>query len=79
MQDEKPVDVILMDIQLPYMDGYTATREIKKICPDIPVIAQTAYALEDDEARCRQAGCDDYMSKPIRQDVLLETVKRYIG
>jgi two-component system cell cycle response regulator DivK len=72
-------DLILMDIQLPVMDGYTATREIKAICPGVPVIAQTAYAMESEEYRCRKAGCDEYISKPFRQDELLTILEKYLS
>jgi two-component system cell cycle response regulator DivK len=72
-------DLILMDIQLPVMDGYTATREIKAICPGIPVIAQTAYALEAEEHRCRMAGCDEYLAKPFRKDELLSLMDKYLS
>ena len=56
---------MLMDIKMPFKDGYTATREIKEIDSTIPVIAQTAYASEDEKQRCFDAGCEEYVSKPI--------------
>jgi two-component system, cell cycle response regulator DivK len=59
------IDLVLMDIKMPFKDGYTATREIKDIDSTIPVIAQTAYASEDEKQRCLDAGCEDYVSKPI--------------
>jgi PAS domain S-box-containing protein len=58
-------DIILMDIQLPEMDGLEATRMIKKSKPNIPIIAQTAFALSGEKENCMAAGCDDYISKPI--------------
>jgi CheY-like chemotaxis protein len=59
------IDLVLMDIKMPYKDGYTATREIKILDNSIPVIAQTAYASDDEKQRCFDAGCVEYVSKPI--------------
>jgi len=72
-------DLILMDIKLPGIDGYEATSEIKKINSDIPVIAQTAYAIAGDREKAISIGCDDYISKPIRPDKLLELVLSYVS
>jgi two-component system cell cycle response regulator DivK len=58
------IDVILMDIKLPVMNGFRATKLIKEHSPDIPIIAQTAYAMAGDREKCLKAGCDDYLSKP---------------
>jgi signal transduction histidine kinase len=66
-------DLILMDIRLPKLDGLEATKRIKQM-QDIPIIAQTAYALKEDEAKCRAAGCDGYITKPISRDDLLHLV-----
>ncbi|ALO14787.1 Aerobic respiration control sensor protein ArcB [Salinivirga cyanobacteriivorans] len=74
-----PVDLILMDIQLPELNGYDATRYIKKIAPDIPVIATTAFALADDEQKALDAGCDSYVSKPISSYTLFKKVKALLG
>ncbi len=68
-----PVDVILMDIKLPGMSGYDATRKIKSLT-DIPIIAQTAYAMADDHEKIIQAGFDDYISKPINRKKLLKKI-----
>ncbi len=64
------IDLILMDIKMPIVDGYEATRTIKKLHPKLPIIAQTAYALGDDKHLCFEAGCDEYLSKPIRKSKL---------
>jgi signal transduction histidine kinase len=69
------IDIILMDIKLPEMDGYEATRRIKQIKPTIPVIAQTAYAMADDYQKSLQVGCDEYISKPINRRKLLQTIE----
>lgn len=76
---ENNVDLVLMDLQLPVMDGYTATREIKKINPDIPVIAQTAHVMSGEREKCMEAGCDDYLAKPIRLQILIETLSRFLN
>ena len=67
------IDLVLMDIKLPGMSGYEATRRIKAI-RDIPIIAQTAYAMADDYEKIMQAGCDDYVSKPINRRKLLKKI-----
>jgi len=71
-------DLILMDIKMPNMDGLEATREIKKIHPEIPIIAQTAYAMENDERLSLAAGCNSYLSKPIKAAKLMETLSTFI-
>ena len=73
-------DLILMDIQLPVLDGYEATRRIKAD-PElrhIPIIAVTSYALSGDEAKTRAAGCDGYIAKPFSPRQLLATVRRFL-
>lgn len=77
-KNDPSIHMVLMDIELPVMDGYTATREIKKIRPELPVIAQTAFAMMGERERSQEAGCDDYISKPIRKEVLLEIISRFI-
>ena len=73
------IDLILMDIKLPEMDGYEATRQIKQFNASVPVIAQTAYAMADDEQKSKQVGCDDYISKPINRRKLLQTINMLIN
>ena len=76
---EKP-DLILMDIQLPGIDGYEATRRIRAI-PDlakVPIIAVTSYALSGDEAKTREAGCDGYVAKPFSPRQLLAKVREFL-
>lgn len=70
--------LILMDIQLPGEDGNYAIREIKKINPDLPIIAQSAYAFESDKQKSFDAGCDDYIIKPIIKEELLRKIKQNI-
>jgi two-component system, cell cycle response regulator DivK len=71
---DKP-DLILMDIKLPGKDGYTLTKEFKGLNKDIPIIAQTAYALNGDREKAMEAGCDDYITKPIRKGKLMEIIE----
>lgn len=70
----KKIDVILMDMKMPFMDGYETTRAIKKINNTIPVIAQTAYALPKEKAKCLEAGCDAYIAKPIITGKLIRLI-----
>jgi CheY-like chemotaxis protein len=74
----KEVDLILMDVRMPLMDGYEATALIKKVNPEIPIVAQTAYALSGDRETSLDAGCDAYISKPIRKGELLELIGKYL-
>jgi CheY-like chemotaxis protein len=72
------VDLILMDIKMPEMNGIDATVEIKAYNKKMKVIAQTAYAMEDDRELYFQAGCIDYLAKPIHRDLLLATISKYL-
>ena len=65
VQSTDNIDLVIMDIQLPVMDGLEATKLIKKIKPHLPVIAQTAYAMAGDKEKMKKAGCDDYIPKPL--------------
>ncbi len=78
-ESEHP-DLILMDIQLPGMDGYEATRQIKanSALQPIPIIAVTSYALSGDDVKARQAGCDGYVTKPFSPRALLAKVREYL-
>ena len=75
-------DLVLMDMQMPVMDGYLAARAIREReresgAAPTPVVALTAHALREDEAKCLAAGCDAYLSKPVKKKILLETIVRY--
>ncbi len=71
------IDLILMDIQLPDLDGYETTRRIKEMNSQIPIIAQTAYATNEDRQKSFEAGCDDYISKPIDSNLLNSIIKKF--
>lgn len=74
-------DLILMDMSLPVLDGWEATRRIKAAAPtaDIPIIALTAHAMAGDEARAREAGCNDFDTKPVDLERLLGKIEHWLG
>lgn len=72
------LDLILMDIRLPDMNGYEATKQIKLLRPNIRIIAQTAYASHDDKRKAVDAGCIDYISKPLKANLLLPMISKYL-
>ena len=81
LANQENPDLILMDISMPVMDGYEATRRIKAK-PDlahIPIIALTAHAMGGDEGKAREAGCDDYLVKPLDDDLLFEKLEEFLG
>jgi PAS domain S-box-containing protein len=78
VKSNQDIDIILMDIKLPKMDGLTATRKIKKINSQIPIIAQTAYAMKGDREEIMDAGCDDYIAKPLKVENLLAKLNRFL-
>ncbi|MFP3860108.1 MAG: response regulator [Bacteroidota bacterium] len=77
-QNHKKIDLVLMDIQMPEIDGLNATRQIKLKNPSLPIIVQTAYSSDDDRNKALDAGCDDFLAKPVRPDNLMATVERYL-
>ena len=75
---EKP-DLVLMDIKMPIMNGMDATRLIKAEQPELPVIALTANAFDSDRQMAFEAGCDDFLSKPVSAEKCLQVIAKYIG
>lgn len=78
MKENTKVDLILMDIKMPTMNGYIATSEILKIRPGIPIVAQTAYALRDDQKRIFDSGCKGYITKPINRADLYKLLSKFL-
>ncbi len=70
-------DIVLMDIALPDISGYKLTENIKKMYPDLIIIAQTAHALYGDRDKCLKAGCDDYISKPIQKNIFYNILEKW--
>ena len=77
-ETEKP-DLILMDLKMPVMDGLEATRLIKAKTPDLPIIALTANAFDSDRHAALEAGCDDFLSKPVSSEKCLKAIEAKIG
>jgi PAS domain S-box-containing protein len=76
--EEKPLDLILMDVQMPVMDGFEATHRLRQAGYSGPIVALTAHAMKEDRQKCLDAGCDDHIAKPVRRYQFLETVARYL-
>jgi len=76
--ENKNIDLVLMDLKMPVMDGYKAMIEIKKTNPDMKIIAETAYALSEDRRKILDAGFDDYLPKPIKPEKLDELLNLYL-
>lgn len=72
------IDIVLMDVKMPVMDGYEASRKIREFNSDIIIIAQTAYAVTGEEEKAKSAGCNDFLTKPINKKELFQTLERFI-
>jgi CheY-like chemotaxis protein len=79
MYEEDKPDLILMDIRMPEMDGLDATRIIKEVNQDVPIIALSAFAFPENIREAKAAGCNDFMAKPFKVEDLIELIKHYIG
>jgi PAS domain S-box-containing protein len=71
-------DLVLMDIRMPELNGYQAAKQIIDYNPEVTIIAQTAYVMPDEKEKCMSSGCKDYLMKPIKKDLLLKTILKYI-
>jgi len=78
MENNKNIDLILMDIRMPIMDGLKATEEIRQINKKIPIIAQTAYAMESEKTKSIEAGCNDFVVKPIKKNILFDKINKLL-
>ena len=77
--EEEHPDLVLMDIRMPDMNGLDATRIIKEVNPDIPVVALSAYAFDENIREAMAAGCDEFMAKPFRVEDLIDMVEKYVN
>lgn len=78
LKEDKPADIILMDVRMPIMDGIEATKITKILRPELPVIMQTACVIGSDYTEVKESGCDDYIFKPIIAKDLLEKISKFI-
>jgi CheY-like chemotaxis protein len=79
LTEQNRPDLVLMDISLPVMDGYEATRNIRKTFESLPIIGLSAHAMHGDAQKALAAGCTDYLTKPVDENLLLKKLKEYLG
>jgi CheY-like chemotaxis protein len=72
------ISIVLMDLKMPVLDGYAATRQIKEFRPLLPIIAETAYAMHGEKEKALNAGCDDYITKPFKKQQLLSIIEKMV-
>jgi len=77
-KSEPGIELVLMDLNMPEMDGFEATRQIKHINPTIPIIVQSAFILSGEESRSYEAGCDDFIAKPVRLSTLFNAIMKHL-
>lgn len=78
-EEDLSIDILLMDIFMPVMNGYEATRRIRTLGLDVPIIAQTAYALSEERIMAMEAGCNDFIAKPIEKEMLLTKMEHFFS
>jgi CheY-like chemotaxis protein len=78
VKDNTEIDAVIMDIRLPLMDGLEATAKIKELIPEMPVIIQSAYAMQSTREEALESGCDDFITKPIKVETLLAILHRHL-
>ena len=79
MVDKGQYDIVLMDIKMPIMNGLEATKAIKEKHPDLPILALTANAFDSDRQLAMDAGCNDFLSKPVSSEACISTIKKFVG
>ncbi len=79
VKTNKDIDLVLLDIRMPVMNGFEVFKKIRKIRPSLPIIAQTAYAFSDDKDKILEAGFNDYITKPINNELLYKKISEFIG
>ena len=77
-KNKKEIDLILMDLKMPVMSGYEATKQIKEFSPDLPIVAQTEHPAREEKEQALSAGCDDFISKPISEETFNKIIKKYL-
>jgi len=77
--ESEHIDLVLMDLKMPIMDGYEATKQIRLFMPDVPIIAQTAYTSDIDKNRAIACGCNDFISKPLKKDLLISKIQEQLS
>mgnify|MGYP000111302190 FL=1 len=78
VKENTEIDAVIMDIRLPLMDGLEATTKIKELIPEMPVIIQSAYAMQSTREEAIESGCDDFITKPIKVETLLAILHRHL-
>lgn len=78
VKENTEIDAVIMDIRLPLMDGLEATAKIKELIPEMPVIIQSAYAMQSTREEAIESGCDDFITKPIKVETLLAILHRHL-
>ena len=79
MVEKGGIDLVLMDIKMPVLDGLQATAKIREAHPELPIIALTANAFDSDRQLAKEAGCNDFLSKPVSSELCLKTIARLLG
>lgn len=77
--DNLGIDIVFMDLKMPIMSGFEATKEIKKINTTVPIIALSAYSSPEDQLKAREAGCEYFVSKPINNEMFKVVVEKYLA
>jgi CheY-like chemotaxis protein len=78
VRENSEIDLVLMDIRLPRMDGIEATAKIKELYPEMPVVIQTAYAMHSAQDEALESGCDDFITKPIKMETLMAILRKHL-